>query len=192
MRAATQTPDSSVRVIVQGPSASDARHALNRLGSVGERLGVVDAAAGTIRAGDLPQLAAQPGLVITPDNTVVLDAGHQTDTGLSSGELWPHAVGVDQFWGQAPKWKKHHGNGGGGGQPIGAAPTIAFVDSGIEPGRTDFGDRLRHHSSLCPQLRRFRESMDALTSHKWMERSSPPLARKCPSFDIANDRTTFR
>jgi len=141
-RAATQTPDRSVAVIVQGPSGSDARHALDRLGSVGERLGVVDAAAGTIRAGDLPQLAAQPGLVITPDNPVVLDTGHQTDTGLSSGELWPHAVGVDQFWGQAPKWKKPHGNGGGGGQPIGAAPTIAFVDSGIEPGRTDFGDRI--------------------------------------------------
>jgi len=99
----------------------------------------VDAAAGTIRAGDLPQLAAQPSLVITPDNTVVLDAGHQTDTGLSSGELWPRAVGVDQFWGQASKWTKHRS---GGGQPIGTAPTIAFVDSGIEPGRTDFGDRI--------------------------------------------------
>jgi len=142
-RAATQTPDSSVRVIVQGPSGSDARHALDRFGSVGERLGVVDAAAGTVRAGELPQLAAQPGLVITPDNPVVLDAGHKTDTGLSSGELWPHAVGVDQFWGQAPKWKKPgKGNGGGGGQPIGAAPTIAFVDSGIDAGRTDFGDRI--------------------------------------------------
>src|SRR5438034_10381935 len=88
-RAATQTPDSSVQVIVQGPSGSDARQALDRFGSVGERLGVVDAAAGTVRAGDLPQLAAQPGLVITPDNPVVLDGGHQTDTGLSSGELWP-------------------------------------------------------------------------------------------------------
>src|SRR5205823_3577652 len=141
-RAATQTPDRSVAVIVQGPSASDARHALDRFGSVGERLGVVNAAAGTIKAGDLAQLSAQPGLVITPDNPVLLDTGHQTDTGLSSGEPWPHAVGVDQFWSQAPKWKKHHGNGGGGGRPMGAAPTIAFVDSGIETGRTDFGDRI--------------------------------------------------
>jgi serine protease AprX len=130
-RAAAQTPDASVRVIVQGTSASAARQALDRLGSAGDRLGVVDAAAGTIRAGDLSQLADQPGLVITPDNPIVLDAGRQTDNGLSSGELWPRAVGVDQYWG-----KKHSV------QPIGPAPTIAFVDSGIEGDRTDFGDRL--------------------------------------------------
>ena len=39
------------------------------------KLGIVDAAAGEIVAGDLPQLAAtNPGLVITPDQPVVLDA----------------------------------------------------------------------------------------------------------------------
>jgi serine protease AprX len=143
-RAAAQTPDSSVRVIVQGSNASVARHALDQLGSVGQRLGVADAAAGTISAGDLTQLAAQPGLVITPDNPVVLDAGHQTDTGLSSGQLWPRAVGVDQFWGQTTKPKKNGrgGNGGSNAQTIGDAPTIAFVDSGIEAGRSDFGDRI--------------------------------------------------
>jgi hypothetical protein len=52
-RAAAQTPDSPVRVIVQGASGPAARHALDQLGSVGERLGVVDAAAGTIKASDL-------------------------------------------------------------------------------------------------------------------------------------------
>ncbi|HEY6149091.1 MAG TPA: S8 family serine peptidase [Gaiellaceae bacterium] len=132
-RAANQAPDSSVRVIVQGSSASAARQALDRLGSVRDRLGVVDAAAGTIKAGDLGQLADRPGLVITPDNPIVLDAAHRTDTGLSSGELWPRAVGVDRYWGT----KKH-----GGSASIGQAPTIAFVDSGIEPRRTDFGDRI--------------------------------------------------
>jgi serine protease AprX len=121
-----------VRVIVQGSSTSVARQALDRHGSVSDRLGVVDAAAGTIKAGDLRQLADEPGLVITPDNPIVLDAAHQTDTGLSSGELWPRAVGVDQYWGT----KKHGGNA-----PIGPAPTIAFVDSGIE-NRADFGDRI--------------------------------------------------
>jgi hypothetical protein len=78
-----------VRVIVQGSSTSVARQALDQLGSVSDRLGVVDAAAGTIKTGDLAQLADQPGLVITPDNPIVLDAHHQKDTGLSSGELWP-------------------------------------------------------------------------------------------------------
>jgi len=148
VRAASRTPDSSVQVIVQGSSTSAAREALDQVGSVGQRLGVVDAAAGTIKAGDLTQLAAQPGLVITPDNPVVLDAGHQdqADTGLGSGELWPHAVGVDQFWGQSTSTHGHgrgHGNGNSaGGQTIDDAPTIAFVDSGIEPGRKDFGDRI--------------------------------------------------
>jgi hypothetical protein len=125
-------------VIVQGPSASSARNALDRYGSVDTRLGVVDAASGTIRASDVTLLAARPGLVITPDNPVVLDAAHRNDTGLSSGELWPRAVGVDQFWGQAPKGR---GRGNVGGHPIGEAPTIAFVDSGIES-RRDFGDRI--------------------------------------------------
>jgi serine protease AprX len=68
----------------------------------------------------------------------VLDAAHRNDTGLSSGELWPRAVGVDQFWGQAPKGR---GRGNVGGHPTGEAPTIAFVDSGIES-RRDFGDRI--------------------------------------------------
>ncbi|HKD34236.1 MAG TPA: S8 family serine peptidase [Gaiellaceae bacterium] len=128
-RAAAQTPDSSVEVIVQGPSASSARNALDEYGSVGSRLGVVDAAAGTIEASDLTELADRPGLVITPDNPVVLDTRKTSDTGLGSGELWPRAVGVDQYWGKHAK-------------PIGPAPTIAFVDSGIEPGRTDFGNRV--------------------------------------------------
>jgi serine protease AprX len=141
-RAAAQTPDASVRVIVQGPSASAAGQALDLLGSVGARLGVVGAAAGTITASDLPQLAEQPGLVITPDNPIVLDAGHQAATGLSSGELWPRAVGVDQYWGEDLRGNKHRNGSSAGGQTIGAAPTIAFVDSGIEDGRADFGDRI--------------------------------------------------
>jgi len=139
-RAATQAPESSVRVIVQGSNASEARRALDRLGSVTDGLGLVDAAAGTIRAGDLEQLAGQPGLVITPDNPIVLDAGRQTDTGLSSAQLWPRAVGVDQFWDQAPKGNKHRNSTSG--STIGDAPTIALVDSGIEAGRSDFGDRI--------------------------------------------------
>jgi serine protease AprX len=139
-RAAMQTPDASVRVIVQAQSGSAARSALEQYGSAGSSLGVVDAAAGTIEASDLSQLAAQPGLVITPDNPVVLDSNGRNDTSdtPSSGELWPRAVGVDQFWPQAPRGKKH----GTSGQTVGAAPTIAFVDSGIDANRTDFGDRV--------------------------------------------------
>jgi serine protease AprX len=54
----------------------------------------------------------------------------QASARASSGRA---AVGVDKYWGT----KRHGGNA-----PIGPAPTIAFVDSGIEAGRTDFGDRI--------------------------------------------------
>ena len=124
-------PNAPVPVIVQAESGSAAQQALDRYGSVASRLGVVDAAAGTITASDLTQLAAQPGLVITPDNPVVLDGRPPSNTGLGSGELWPRAVGVDRYWGG-----KHNAG------PIGPAPTIAFVDSGIDAGRADFGDRI--------------------------------------------------
>jgi serine protease AprX len=139
-RAATQTPDASVRVIVQAQNGSAARRALDQFGSVGSSLSVVNAAAGTIEASDLSKLVARPGLVITPDNPVVLDGNSENDTGdtPSSGELWPRAVGVDQFWSQAPRGKKRGANG----QTIGAAPTIAVVDSGIDANRTDFGNRV--------------------------------------------------
>jgi hypothetical protein len=99
-RAASDAPDSPVGVIVQAASTSSARSALDRLGSVSGRLDVVNAATGTIKAGDLTQLADQPGLVITPDNPIFLDAAHQADGSYSSSELWPHAVGVDRYWGQ--------------------------------------------------------------------------------------------
>ena len=75
-RAATQTPNASVPVIVQSLDGSGrAQSALSKYGTASSKLGIVDAAAGEIVAGDLPQLAAtNPGLVITPDQPVVLDA----------------------------------------------------------------------------------------------------------------------
>jgi serine protease AprX len=48
-------------------------------------------------------------------------------------DLWPQAVGVDKLWPTLQGRKPGDGLG---------APTIAFVDSGIEAGRTDFGDRV--------------------------------------------------
>src|SRR6185437_16005106 len=43
---------------------------------------------------------------------------------------------------QATSPKKHTHTVNASGQTIDDAPTIAFVDSGIEAGRTDFGDRI--------------------------------------------------
>lgn len=147
-RAANKTPDASVSVIVQSDTgAPHAQNMLERYGAdTSTRLGIVDAAAGKVRAGDLPELAQRPGLVITPDQPVVLDVGkdkakkdRKNDPGqaqtFSSSELWPSAVGVEELWPELA---------GTGRRPNGQpdAPTIAFVDSGLDASRSDFGDRV--------------------------------------------------
>jgi serine protease AprX len=151
-RAAEHTPDASVDVIVQSDTgASRAESMLDRYDADSStRLGIVDAAAGQLRAGDLIQLVERPGLVITPDQPVVLDLGKDKASNgkkrnkgdhpgqpesFSSNELWPAAVGVDQLWPQLAGTDKHSK-----GRPD--APTIAFVDSGLDATRSDFGDRV--------------------------------------------------
>src|SRR5262249_18392334 len=57
---------------------------------------------------------------------------HQPDP-FSSSQLWPSAVGVDQLWPSLAAASARPGPG---------APSIAFVDSGIEPNRKDFGNRV--------------------------------------------------
>ena len=110
-------------------------------GNADTQLGIAGASAGTVQAGRLDQLASQPGLVVTPDNPVALDAPGGVSVGGggkpgAGAEIWPKAVGVDQLWPQEGKASE--------GRPrvSGPAPAIAFVDSGIEAGRADFGDRI--------------------------------------------------
>ena len=141
-RAATQTPNASVPVIVQSLDGSGrAQSTLSKYGTASSKLGIVDGAAGEIVAGDLQKLATNPGLVITPDQPVVLDAKprnprgnpHTPPAAFSSGEDWPAAVGVDQLWPSLAATR-----------PKGAGPTpaIAFVDSGIDASRGDFAGRV--------------------------------------------------
>jgi len=149
-RAAEQTPNASVPVIVQSTVGDDgqAANALKGFTRSQRRLGIVDGASADVLASDLPKLAAEQNLVITPDQQVVLDAAgsngngpkgqkpphnpHQPD-GFSSSQVWPAAVGVDQLWPPLAATSTRPGPG---------APSIAFVDSGIEPNRKDFGDRV--------------------------------------------------
>jgi len=125
-RAAHTAPNRSVDVIVQSSSGtSDAVRALDRYGAASTKLDLIGGVAGRIQARYLPLLAARPGLVITPNHSVVLDRARDFGWGSrQTGEVWPRAVGLDDL------------------DPVGSAPTIAFVDSGIEPGRSDFGDRV--------------------------------------------------
>ena len=147
-RAATQTPNASVPVIVQSLDGSGrAQSALSKFGTASSKLGIVDAAAGDVVAGDLPQLAAtNPGLVITPDQPVVLDAkpdskpknpkNPHTPAAFTSGADWPAAVGADQLWPALANLQNTHSKGPD------SAPSIAFVDSGIDSSRSDFGGRV--------------------------------------------------
>jgi serine protease AprX len=148
-RLAKRNPDASAYVIVQSEAgAARAQRMLDNQGAESSTpLGIVDAAAGEIRAGELPELAQKHGLVITPDQPAVLDGAkdkpkkdkpqkddkHAPNAGsFSSNELWPSAVGVDQLWPQLT-------NGPRRGPET---PTIAFVDSGIDATRGDFAGRV--------------------------------------------------
>ena len=147
-RAATQTPNASVPVIVQSLDGSGrAQSTLSKYGTASAKLGIVDAAAGEIVAGDLPQLAETPGLVITPDQPVVLDArpdpkpksprgNPHSPAAFSSGEDWPGAVGADQLWPRLSDLQSSRPKG-----PL-TNPSIALIDSGIDSSRADFGDRV--------------------------------------------------
>ena len=149
VRAATQTPNATVPVIVQSTDGTgNAVEALHDFSDTARKLPIVGAAAGEVVAGDLPEIAEEHNLVITPDQAMVFDgkAGggpstkkpkpyhnpHQSGP-YSSSDVWPAAVGVDQFWPTLP---------GPSGKDAGSTPTIAFVDSGIEASRSDFGDRV--------------------------------------------------
>ena len=149
VRAAAQTPNATVLVIVQSADGTgDAVDALHDFSDTTDKLPIVGAAAGEVVAGDLPEIAEEHNLVITPDRAMVFDGKAGGDPGAkkpkpyhnphqsgpySSSDVWPAAVGVDQFWPTLP---------GPSGKDAGSTPTIAFVDSGIEASRADFGDRV--------------------------------------------------
>jgi len=141
-RAAQTRPNERVPVIVLSDTAATrAQRSLEQYTDSSTRLPIVDGAAGEVRAGDLPQLAQSSGLAIVPDEPVVLDglggsnARHPRSEPFSSNELWPSAAGVDTIWPFLQGGPGRHGL-----QPD--PPTIAFVDSGIDAGRADFGSRV--------------------------------------------------
>jgi len=149
-RAATQTPNATVPVIVQSTDGTgEAIGALRDFSSETRKLTIVGAAAGEVLARDLPELAQEHNLVITPDQTMVFDGKPESPKGpkpkpwrpcgnphqggpFSSSEVWPAAVGVDQLWPYLS----------GPNARDGSTPTIAFVDSGIDASRADFGNRV--------------------------------------------------
>jgi serine protease AprX len=166
-RAAQQTPNAKVPVIVQSADGADkAADALEDFSKNQTQLRIVDAATANVVAGDLPKLAKQNDLVITPDLPVALDtfrgrpsrprnyrpphnhypphnpsppSSPRQPSPFTSLQAWPSAVGVDQLWPSLAAASS---------RPSAATPTIAFVDSGIEANRKDFGNRVLANVNL--------------------------------------------
>jgi serine protease AprX len=135
LRSANRHPNKFVRVIIQSSTgkvggAASAFKRVDRLDQLGNdreivdrQLSLVDGVAVTLRADKLAQLMKQPGLTITADAPVRV-------SGYTSKQLWPYEAGLANGW------------SGPDAPTAGTLPTIAVVDSGIQPGRADFGNRL--------------------------------------------------
>jgi serine protease AprX len=132
LKGAKKHPNKYVRVIIQSTdgSMSPAVSAFTRVNNFADdgtdmnrRLTLIDGLATTVKANRLPALLKIPNLIVTPDVQVHVDS-------YSSNQLWPYETGVSKAWSgyDAPR--------------PGTVPAIAIVDSGIQPGRSDFGNRV--------------------------------------------------
>jgi serine protease AprX len=141
LRSANLHPNKYVRVIIQSTTgkvsgAATAFARMDRLDQLGNdreivdrQLSLVDGIAVTLRADKLAKLMLQPNLIITADAPVHV-------SGYTSQQLWPYETGLANGW------------AAGVSQPGAAVPTIAVVDSGIESGRADFGNRVLANVNL--------------------------------------------
>ena len=131
LKQAQANPGQRLRVIIQdssGASAAAAAYAANGQadgGTTAKRLSLVNGVAVELKAKWITRLAQVRGLTVTPDTPV-------ETTGLANGryntQLWPYASGDANLWGT--RW-----------QPAPDAPTIAVVDSGLDPSLPDFNGR---------------------------------------------------
>jgi serine protease AprX len=132
LKGAKKHPSKYVHVIIQSTDGtiSPAVAAMTRVNNfaddgtqVDRRLSLINGLATTVKASRLPALLKLPNLIVTPDVAVHVDS-------YSSNQLWPYETGVSKSW-----------SGYYALRP-GSVPTIAIVDSGIQPGRSDFGSRV--------------------------------------------------
>ena len=121
-------PNSTVSVIIQAdPSLVLSKNEVNKYlkgaGIPKKDLNLVNGVAVTLPGKKIQDLAHIDGLTITPDAPVHV-------SGYTSKQLWPYEAGLANGW------------SGPDAPTAGTLPTIAVVDSGIQPGRADFGNRL--------------------------------------------------
>jgi serine protease AprX len=138
-------PSAKIRVIIQSTDGvSGAANAFLKAdasdpsdpGSVSRKFDFIGSVAAEIKAKKIAQLADIPGITVTLDAPVKLSGA----VSYTSNQTWPYESGNAHLWGtpsQAPANQ----------------PTIAIVDSGLQPGRLDFGTRAYPQvnlSSLTP------------------------------------------
>src|SRR4030095_7020757 len=91
VRAATQTPNETVPVIVQSTDGTgQAVDALHDFSDTTRKLPIVGAAAGEVVAGDLPEIAKEHNLVITPDQAMVFDGKPGRGPGTTKPKPYPN------------------------------------------------------------------------------------------------------
>ncbi|MDX6503376.1 MAG: serine protease AprX [Gaiellaceae bacterium] len=133
LAAAQSAPGAKLEVIIQSSAGTDdAGSAVTAKGNGGQgsirrQLELIGAVAATVPGGRLLALAKRPGLTITADAPVTRDA-------YANVQLWPYSTGLNRLWGSYYS-------------PAPPAPTIAIVDSGVDPSRPDLWNKL-----LIPQV----------------------------------------
>src|SRR3954453_9451527 len=137
-------PDASFDVIVRGRpgqnSASIAKDFDGVAGRTKRAFYSISGVAGSLTGQQLVKLAGNHHVLsITPDENLA-------STDYQSQEVWRNTTGVSALWNVVGAL--------GALLPAPQAPTIAVVDSGIDPGKSsDFGSRVVAHvdfCSLCP------------------------------------------
>ena len=129
MSQAHASPNARVRVIVQSASVTSAEVAVISTGGlpdgdrIGRRLGLVHGVAAEMKAKRVAKLADAYGLIVTPDARLL-------PADFSSDQLWPYESGNASLWRSVDD-----------GAP-GSLPTIAVVDSGIDPSMPDVAGRV--------------------------------------------------
>jgi serine protease AprX len=144
---AKSNPNDRVNVIIQSSGGtSGADNAVKWLAKLADNskqsgdfqntnersLGVIGAISVSVPAKWLDKLQQVPGLTVTPDALVKVQA---LSTSLTSSQLWPYESGNSALW--AGDLALYNSN----------TPAIAIVDSGVQQ-RSDFGTRIRASVNL--------------------------------------------
>ena len=129
MAQAKASPNARVRVIVQSSSVTSAEVAVVSTGGlldgdkIGRHLGLVHGVAAQMKANRVAKLADADGLIVTPDAPLA-------PADFSSDQLWPYESGNASLWSSVDA------------SAPGSLPTIAVVDSGIDPSMPDVAGRV--------------------------------------------------